>query len=473
MGASAFALLLAGAALAHDPDRGAKAQERLDRETARAAERAEEQAARYAEERVRIESRAAEDPARAAEDLAKLEADRNEEAAKAAEDMAKAEEDRAEELAKEAEDEAEDAAKLAEREDDDVNPGNSAMMRDLGSGEGAEHDEHGFPVRRGELVGIDLTPATIRSAEARGFRVIGRQRLATLDREIVRLETPKGMSALEARQAVRTLDPQATIDLVHYYGLNFAAGAKVKPVRGSVTAARSTAPLVVGVIDTAIAAHQALKDARIVAWKDGALPGAPAEHGTAVASIVASHGRATIFSANIFRGPAAKPFTSAEVIAEALEWMLARDVPTINMSLAGPRNAILDRLVRDTLAKGRTLVAAAGNGGPAAPPAYPAAVPGVIAVTAVDKSLHVYRYANRGRYITVAAPGVDVVAAWTRGGQARFTGTSFAAPHIAGWIARCRAAKVGSHECQVRLRKSARDLGNTGFDEIYGFGFIG
>jgi hypothetical protein len=83
----------------------------------------------------------------------------------------------------------------------------------------------------------------------------------------------------------------------------------------------------------------------------------------------------------------------------------------INMSLAGPRNAILDRLIRDAVASGRTIVAAAGNGGPTAPPAYPAAVPGVIAVTAVDKNRQVYRLAQRGRHIAVSAYGVDVLAA--------------------------------------------------------------
>lgn len=469
-----LALWLAGPAPAHDrdPESGSRVQERAERDSARAAERADEQAARLAEERIRIESRAAEDPVRAAEDLAKLEEDRTEQAAKAAEETAKIEEDRIEDLAKEAEDAAEDAAEMAEHGGDEESAGNSAMMRDLGADEAAEHDEHGFPVRRGELVAIDLAPATLRSAEARGFRVIERQHLAALSRELVRLQAPRGMGSVEARQSLRAIDPAAVVDLVHYYGLNFAAGARPRPVKQGHQPVRLGSELVVGVIDTAIHTHTALGQARVIAWKDGTLPGAPTEHGTAVASIIAGHGRATIYSANIFRGPPARPYTSAEVIAQALEWMLARDIPTINMSLAGPRNAILDRLVRDALGKGRSLIAAAGNGGPAAPPAYPGAVPGVIAVTAVDHDMHVYRYANRGRYISVAAPGVDVVAAWARGGLARFTGTSFAAPHIAGWIARCRATRQSSADCQAQLRKAARDLGSAGFDETYGYGFV-
>lgn len=466
---SAVSLMIAGQAPAseRDPDDDLLTQERFERDTSRAAEQAEEQASRQAEDRDRIEERAV-------EDFAKLEEDRAKDTAEAAEEAAEIEEERLEKLAQEAEDEAEDAAKLAARDDDEdvLSTGSSAKMRDLGESEQAEHDEDGYPVRRGELVGMDLSAATLRSAEARGFRVIERQSLPSLARELVRLEAPRGVSAIAARQQIRAIDPQAVVDLVHYYGLNFAAGAKPQPIKDGGQPARSDARLVVGVIDTAVVAHKALGAARIVPWKDGDMLGAPAEHGTAVASIIAGHGRATIYSANIFRGPPGRPFTSAEVIAGALEWMLGKDIQTINMSLAGPRNAILDRLVRDALAKGRSVVAAAGNGGPSAPPAYPAAVPGVIAVTAVDKDLHVYRYANHGKYISVSAPGVGVVAAYTRGGLARFTGTSFAAPHIAGWIARCRADGEAGPSCHARLRRSARDLGVAGFDETYGFGFV-
>lgn len=455
-----------------EPETDSRAQERLDRETARAAERSEERAARYAEERARIEERAFSEPDKAASDLSKLDADQAKEQEKSGEDLAKAQEDFAEESAKEAEDAAEEADKLDGQDDDDGNRGSSQMMRDLAASEGAEHDQDGFPVRRGEVVGINFSLAAIDTARARGFRVIERTRLGVLDREVIRLAAPAGMSSLAARKFIQDLDPEAVVDLVHYYGLNLTAGGKGKKVGTVPPPRRSTSPLAVGVIDTAIASHPALSSARIVTWQEGLQPHAPAAHGTAVASLIAGEGQATIYSANIFRGSAARPFTSADVIARALEWNLAQGVPTINISLAGPRNAILDRLIRDAVASGHMIVAAAGNGGPTAPPAYPAAVPGVVAVTAVDKDLKVYRYANRGRYITVAAPGVDVIAARAPCGYARYTGTSFATPRVTAWLARCRTGGASAATCNDLLRKAARDLGTAGFDETYGFGLI-
>lgn len=469
--AAALAVTLATAysgaiAHGHDPDMGSKAAADLDKANRDLADRLAKRDADYARDRAKIEADMIKDPSKAA-DLGKLDADYAKESQKIAEDAAKAQQDYAEETAKEAED-------LADRSgSDSADRGSSEQMHDLGQAEGAEFDERGFPVRRGEVVGIDLTPAMLAQAEAKGFKIIAREPLEALDREVIRLSAPGGMNALAALAELRAIAPGATIDLVHYYGLNLTAGGKGHPVSSKARMSlRAPTAVTVGVIDTAVAPHAALAGATLTAWPAGALPSAPTDHGTAVASLIASEGRARIFSANIFRGDAGRPYTSADVIAEALEWVVHSDVPTINMSLAGPRNAILDRLIRDAIARGRTIVAAAGNGGPSAPPAYPAAVPGVIAVTAVDKNLRIYRYANRGGYISVAAQGVDVIAARAPGGFARFTGTSFATPHVAGWIARCRSAGGQARGCEAVLRGRLRDLGAPGRDEIYGLGYL-
>ena len=56
-------------------------------------------------------------------------------------------------------------------------------------------------------------------------------------------------------------------------------------------------------------------------------------------------------------------------------------------------------------------MAAAGNAGPSSPPLFPAADPNVIAVTATNSDDKLFTGANRGDYIAVAAPGVDILAA--------------------------------------------------------------
>lgn len=355
-------------------------------------------------------------------------------------------------------------------------PHDAADLLDLlARDERPDRDETGYPVRHDEIGAMDIAPAAVAALEAQGFGVIARKHLTALGHDFVRLSTPRGMALRMARERVIAADPAATVDLVHYYGLGLTAGAKARKVRSSPTDKSGSGigqKWRVGLIDTDVGPHPALNAAQLVPWSEGRKPGVPIGHGTAVASILAATGQPTIYTANIFRGPANRPFTSAEVLADALEWMASQNAPVINLSLAGPRNAVVDRLIGEMTAHGISIVAAAGNGGPAAAPAYPGALPGVIAVTAVDKDLRVYRYANRGAYIALATAGVDVVAANAAGGFARFSGTSFATPRVAALMGRCRADGTGAQVCRDRLERSARDLGTPGRDTTYGFGFV-
>ncbi len=86
-------------------------------------------------------------------------------------------------------------------------------------------------------------------------------------------------------------------------------------------------------------------------------------------------------------------------------------VEIINLSLAGPDNPVLARAVADAHAADIPLVAAMGNAGPRAEPAYPAAYEGVVAVTAVDAGHAVYRRAGQGLHVDFAAPGVGIATA--------------------------------------------------------------
>jgi len=101
------------------------------------------------------------------------------------------------------------------------------------------------------------------------------------------------------------------------------------------------------------------------------------------------------------------------------------------MSLVGAKDDLVhDRIIDMATRKGVVFVAAAGNGGPDAAAGYPAAYDEVIAVTAVDRKGGSYDHANRGTYIDVAAPGVQIRTALPDEATGFLSGTSFAAPFV-------------------------------------------
>ena len=451
-----------------------RALEQAARSTARIDERAARDASRFREERADILDKTANDPVRQLEELAKLDADFARDVARTQEEAARAAGELADELADVREDYARDLAGRGLDSDDFGSSGevsgSSGEMRALADSEGPEFDRRGFPVRHGEIVALNLGNQSLRAMQGKGFRVIARHDLPALGSRVTRLAAPRGMDADRALEQARQIDPAAKFDYTHYYGTQFNPSGVT--VGGAGTLPRKAGRFTLGMIDTGVAAHPALRGAAIVSRDFGkGARGVPLAHGTAVASILVSEGASRLRVASIFRGGDEAPFTSADVIIDALDWMVASRVPVVNMSLSGPRNAILDALVDRAVARGTLIVAAAGNGGPSAPPAYPAALRPVIAVTAVDGDNRVYRYANHGRYITVAARGVGEAAADSRGGISRFSGTSFATPHVAAWMARCLQASAAT-ACARELRLRARDLGEPGYDPVYGHGLI-
>ncbi len=349
-------------------------------------------------------------------------------------------------------------------------------MRDLAAREHPDFDSRGYPVRRGEVLSLDLSPGEIRRARGLGFTVIEDVRLAALGLRMVRLRAPADIDTGTAVRRLRQDGGDDIYEFDHYYAVSGdarpGAAAASPPAK-----ARAGAPLVIGMIDTAVAANAALNTVAVEAQDFTAVPGqagtAPVAHGTAVASILARNGAARLVSANIFSADA-RPFASADAIARAVNWMVARGVPVINISIAGPSNQLVDRVIATATARGHIVVAAAGNGGPAAMPAYPAASPGAVAVTAVDGSGDVYMHANHGDYITIAALGVDVSAAAPDGSWHQFSGTSFAAPLVAAELASC-VSRTRGHDgkaCVARMEHDARDLGAPGRDPVYGFGLL-
>lgn len=349
--------------------------------------------------------------------------------------------------------------------------------RTLAAREMPEFDRLGFPARRNEVLSVNLTKDQLQVAERRGFKVIDRAKLSALGLQLVRLRAPAGMSASDAVLALRAALPGAFSELDHYFGVTSGAiddrrGAPMNDMK-----VPEKRRLWIGMIDTAVWTNATLRATRVDArnfvtgLRSSSSP--PFAHGTAVASILARQGAVRITSANIFAADR-HPYSSAEAIARAVNWMVERKVPVINISIAGPRNALVDKVIAAAAARGHVIVAAAGNEGPAAPPAYPAASPGALAVTAVDRAGRVYMKANRGPHIEIAALGVGIGAEAPDGTLKPHSGTSFAAPFVSAALARCIAVngQQSSQACVRRMETRAHDLGPPGRDPIYGYGLL-
>jgi hypothetical protein len=348
-----------------------------------------------------------------------------------------------------------------------------------GRPEAVEPDGARHPVVRGEVLGLQVSTAALARARAAGFAVRDQQVVAGLGLSIATLTPPRGMGAAEALARLRALDPAGRYDLDHiYFESGAVAGASAGPIAAD-GAARSGLRL--GLVDGAApAAIPALKSARLIQQPfAGGLR--PTAHAAAVASLLVGQARgfrgaapgAALYVADVYgTGPAGG---SALSVVRALGWMAEARVPVVNISLVGPPNAVLAAGVAALVAKGHLLVAAVGNDGPAAPPLYPAAYPGVVAVTAVDARRQVLPEAGRGPYVAFAAPGADMVAATPEGGLAEVRGTSFAAPLVAGRLATLLPAPDPARAAQAleALGRQAADLGARGRDPVYGRGLVG
>jgi len=106
----------------------------------------------------------------------------------------------------------------------------------------------------------------------------------------------------------------------------------------------------------------------------------------------------------------------------------------VNLSLSGPPNVLLERGVARLEELGAVVVAAAGNEG-TQDRRYPAAYPSVIGVGAVDREGRLFASSNRGSWVELMAPGVDVLSTVPGSAFAFGNGTSLAAAHVTGSLA--------------------------------------
>ncbi|WP_374385278.1 S8 family serine peptidase [Dongia sp.] len=242
----------------------------------------------------------------------------------------------------------------------------------------------------------------------------------------------------------------------------------------------------IGLIDSGVdLQHESLRGAHIkgIDVVDGGDVNAET-HGTVIASILVGQGplhgvapAADLIAVRAFHEVDPKvgaAQSSSFLLSQGIDTAVREGAQVINLSLTGPQDRLVGQMVNEALMHKVSVIAAAGNEGPKAAPAYPAAQDGVIAVTATDAKDHLYKNANRGDYISVAAPGVDILGAKPGGSYDFFSGTSMATGYVTGVAALMMA---NDHQLTVtQLRKaveaSAVDLGPPSRDPEFGAGRI-
>lgn len=337
-------------------------------------------------------------------------------------------------------------------------------------------DRDGNPVRAREIVVVDPDADMIDRARGQGFVLIEQSQVEGLDVGFARFETPRDEALQRALKRMRALagKREVSTDPLHFASGAVPGEAPPMPARA---AAAAPGALRIGIIDGGIDAGAFASPV----VQRGFAAGAPAVngHAMAVASLAAGSPAirgaapgASLLVADVYgRDPAGG---NATAIARAIGWMVEQRVPVVTISLVGPPNPLLARIVAAARARGTVIVAAVGNDGPAAPPAYPASYPQAVSVTGVDARGRALIEAGRARHLDYAAPGGDMLAAAPGGRTVAVRGTSFAAPLVAGRLARAYSSPdPAAVAAGLRaLDRDALDLGKRGPDPLYGRGLV-
>ncbi|MDT0456291.1 type VII secretion-associated serine protease mycosin [Streptomyces sp. DSM 41527] len=219
--------------------------------------------------------------------------------------------------------------------------------------------------------------------------------------------------------------------------------------------------------------------------KDGTYD--PVGHGTKVAGIIAARPRAGTGFVGLAPEATVIPLRQNDekgtgnvgTLTAAIEAAVAAGADIINISQDTtqpvPADSRLAQAVREARRKNIVVVASAGNDGVDGrlKKTYPASYPGVLAVASSDRNNERAAFSQRGDFIGVAAPGVDMVSTVPKGGQCVDNGTSFSAPYVAGIAALLRAKHRDWKEYQIvaQIEQTAERSVN-GRDSFVGWGVV-
>jgi subtilisin family serine protease len=333
-----------------------------------------------------------------------------------------------------------------------------------------------------------------------GLTLLASENLAITGSTVARFRITNGRSPAEIISALTAIELVAVAQPNYVYALQQQPSDPLPASRGDATQGDPAqymleklqisdihrlvrgANVPIAVIDSEIdVSHPDLEGAVTKRFDAVGAPEKPHAHGTGMAGAIAAHQRllgtapaARLLAVHAFSSTAATAESTTFNILKGINWSVQESVRIINMSFAGPRDPSLERALKAAYDKGIVLIAAAGNAGPKSPPLFPAAIPFVIAVTATDVDDKLFTAANRGKYISVAAPGVDILVPAPEGEYQMTTGTSVAAAEVSGIVALLleRNPKLTPADIRRILTASAKRLAPGERDNNFGSGLI-
>lgn len=348
----------------------------------------------------------------------------------------------------------------------------------------------------GEILVINPPVGTETRLRRMGYDVLQKIDMRRFDLRIWLLKTPDDKDMGAALRELRRDFPGLTIDTNDLMDLSASANTDATDANlpyDRQTVGWGTVPpncgegLKIGMIDGAVDVNHPALSGQNLHYRnflDEDRKEAAYDHGTAVAIMLVGRPNvdgvpggllpgAELFAANIFEIRYGREKGNLAAMLRAVDWMAENEVPLVNLSVAGKQNQVMQIVLNRMAQHGMVAVAAAGNNGPLAHPAWPAAHEKVFAVTAIDRRRGIYRFANQGDYIDFAAPGVDI-RTLTPGGPKDQSGTSFAAPYLTGMVAIHLMSGYPPDIDRIRasLQRYSSDLGDAGKDNVYGYGLV-
>jgi subtilisin family serine protease len=167
------------------------------------------------------------------------------------------------------------------------------------------------------------------------------------------------------------------------------------------------------------------------------------------------------------------PSQTGVELAQGIAWSAMRGVRVVNMSVKWGDMQLNREVCESAYAYNVLLIAASGNDAQDSV-YYPAAYPSVIAVGALDTTGFLAGFSNWGVKQELVAPGVWIWSTVPWEGYAVMNGTSMACPHVSGVAALMfsKYPELSNAEARSLLSLTATDLGEPGWDTVYGWGLV-